>query len=382
MKAYYNEHDKKAAAWLRELIKDGLITDGEVDERSIEDVLPTELAKFDRCHFFAGIGGWDYALQLAGWPDERKVWTGSCPCQPYSAAGKGGGFDDERHLWPAWFHLIDQCRPDTIFGEQVAAKSAMPWLDLVYSDLEGIGYTAGAIDFPAAGVGAFHIRQRLYFVVDSGRGSFRGGRSELGNPTSGVQGKEKQREWVRSDLGDGGIANRGVGQADASSNGHSERHAGSDGTLGRGEQGRMLESEGNSTTDELEVAVRCGRRGRSGGDSTGDGGKIQTEGRGSSDAVALGDSVKQGRERRLFGRQDQEREIINGHSGRNGTTDGFWHDAEWIYCRDEKYRPVKPGIFPLVDGLPGRVGLLRGAGNAIVPEQAAEFIKSYLDVSG
>ena len=33
--AYYNEFDPMAAAWLRELIKAGLIPDGEVDERSI-----------------------------------------------------------------------------------------------------------------------------------------------------------------------------------------------------------------------------------------------------------------------------------------------------------------------------------------------------------
>jgi DNA (cytosine-5)-methyltransferase 1 len=107
MKAYYNENDANAAAWLRELIKEGVITDGEVDERSIEDVIPADLVGFDRCHFFAGIGVWDYALTQAGWPDDRRVWTGSCPCQPFSAAGKGEGFVDERHLWPAWFHLID-----------------------------------------------------------------------------------------------------------------------------------------------------------------------------------------------------------------------------------------------------------------------------------
>jgi len=87
--AYYNEIDPFAAEWLRQLIKDGLIADGEVDERSIEDVTPNELAGFTQCHFFAGIGGWSYALRLAGWPDDQPVWTGSCPCQPFSTAGKG-----------------------------------------------------------------------------------------------------------------------------------------------------------------------------------------------------------------------------------------------------------------------------------------------------
>ena len=79
MTAYYNENDPFVAAWLRELIADGLIAKGEVDERSITDVRPGDLAGYDQCHFFAGIGGWSLALRLAGWPDDRPVGTGSCP---------------------------------------------------------------------------------------------------------------------------------------------------------------------------------------------------------------------------------------------------------------------------------------------------------------
>jgi hypothetical protein len=89
--AYYNEIDPKAAAWLRELIKQGHIADGVVDERSIVDVSPDELRGFTQCHFFAGIGVWSYALRSAGWADDRPVWTGSCPCQPFSSAGRRGG---------------------------------------------------------------------------------------------------------------------------------------------------------------------------------------------------------------------------------------------------------------------------------------------------
>jgi DNA (cytosine-5)-methyltransferase 1 len=167
--AYYNENDPKAAAWLRELIKVGAIAPGEVDERDIRDVRPSDLGGFVQCHFFAGIGVWSYALRLAGWSDQEPVWTGSCPCQPFSQAGKGEGFADERHLWPAWFHLLEERGPSVVFGEQVASPDGLAWLDLVQADLEAADYAVAAIDLCAAGIGAPHIRQRLYWVGDARR---------------------------------------------------------------------------------------------------------------------------------------------------------------------------------------------------------------------
>jgi DNA (cytosine-5)-methyltransferase 1 len=164
MTAYYNEHEPYAAAWLRNLIEAGQIAPGVVDERSIEDVLPSDLRGFTQCHFFAGIGVWSYALRRAGWPDDRPIWTGSCPCQPFSTAGERAGFADERHLWPAFYHLISECGPGVIVGEQVANKDADPWVDLVHTDLEALGYAFGAVAFPSAGVGAPHIRDRTYWV--------------------------------------------------------------------------------------------------------------------------------------------------------------------------------------------------------------------------
>lgn len=164
MVAFYNEIDKFAAQWLRNLIDAGHIAPGVVDERDIRDIEPRELEQYTQCHFFAGIGVWSLALRRAGWADDRPIWTGSCPCQPFSAAGIRKGFADERHLWPSWHWLIQQCKPAVVVGEQAA--DALAWIDLVSADLEEEGYTFGAGIIPAAGYGAgYHKRNRLYFAA-------------------------------------------------------------------------------------------------------------------------------------------------------------------------------------------------------------------------
>jgi DNA (cytosine-5)-methyltransferase 1 len=167
MPAYYNEIDPYAAQWLRNLIAAGHIAPGDVDERSIVDVKPDDLIGYNQCHFFAGIGGWSLAARLAGWPDDRPLWTGSCPCQPFSAAGKRKGEADERHLWPVLASLVRERRPPVVAGEQVASKDGLRWLDGVCADLEASNYTVWAADFCAASVGAPHIRQRLWWLADS-----------------------------------------------------------------------------------------------------------------------------------------------------------------------------------------------------------------------
>ena len=313
MAAYYNEIDPFASEWLKELMKEDVIADGEIDNRSIEDVTPSDLAGFTQCHFFAGIGVWSYALRQAGWPDDRPVWTGSCPCQPFSAAGKGNGFADERHLWPAFHWLIEQCRPVTVFGEQVASKDGLAWLDLVQTDMEGAGYAFGAVDTCSAGFGAPHIRQRLYWV-----GSDTLGDTALWGCVRGEVGNEAATQCQT--LGSG--ENEGCGRHDTANDGACLRLA------------------------HAEIAGRT------------DGEEIS----GSSRQVSCAGKP-------LLGVGDCSTDCE-----RPGPTNGFWRDADWLGCRDAKWRPVRPGSFPLADGLPGRVGRLRAYGNAIVPQLAATFI--------
>ena len=314
---YYNEYDKGAAQWLRELISAGEIPAGHVDERSIADVRPSDLAGYVQCHFFAGIGGWSYALKLAGWPEDRPVWTGSCPCQPFSAAGKQLGTADARHLWPVFHNLIAQCRPDVVFGEQVEGAVGKGWLDGVCGDLEREGYACGAAVLGAHSVGAPHIRQRLYWLADSDR---------------------LRREVAIQQRADGPEAPslreaKGVGGDRLPVRlGHPELHGSSPVREFREptQERRLLQSEGPGN-----VCIRPG------------------------DA---NEPRPQGRDERGHGADER----------------APWASGVVLACTDGKTRRVEPSIFPLAHGVSGRVGLLRGYGNAIVPQVAAEFIKAFM----
>jgi DNA (cytosine-5)-methyltransferase 1 len=231
MAAYYNEIEPYAAQWLRNLIKKGLIADGEVDTRSIVDVSPDDVRGFTQAHFFAGIGGWSHALRLAGWPDDRPIWTGSCPCQPFSVAGKGAGIDDPRHLWPHFFRLIGAVRPPVVMGEQVAGAAGYGWLDGVRFDLEAEKYACRGVDIPACAVDAPHIRQRLYWVakaVDNAAGARRAGDAQ--SKQMGAARDEARREGFTRRSGDGG----NVGDAN---------NAGLEGQLRHGDGGSRREGE-------------------------------------------------------------------------------------------------------------------------------------------
>jgi len=191
--AFYNDNDPYCCRWLESLISAGVLPNGVVDCRPIQKIKPIELAPYTQVHLFAGMGGWPYALALAGWPASRRVWTGSCPCQPFSVAGKREGTRDKRHLWPVMRNLIRDAaitKPATIFGEQVASKAGREWFSGVRVDLEKLGYETGCADLCAAGVGAPHIRQRLYWVAQRkgqrcGESGTLNGRGTGGSETEG-----------------------------------------------------------------------------------------------------------------------------------------------------------------------------------------------------
>ena len=338
MSAYYNEIDPFAADWLRNLIGAGLIADGVVDTRSISDVRPEELFEFTQCHFFAGIGVWSHALRGAGWDDDRPVWTGSCPCQPFSGAGKRKGIADKRHLFPDWFHLIRECRPATVFGEQVASKDGLGWIDLVQADMEGEGYAFAPFDLCAAGFGAPHIRQRLWFVAHSDH--------------AGSQGRISG--WPHSERQD------------------QHGHIGCDGTVG-------------GMDNTIGIGRDAGRHGNYGGDvRIGFDATVEDVGlaHSSSSGRQYEPSVKSSRVQSQEIGNEERRSELGGHGsslGSGAKTNGVWRDADWLYCRDGKWRPVEPNTCPLVDGATSRVGRLRAYGNGIVPQVAQGLIESYME---
>jgi DNA (cytosine-5)-methyltransferase 1 len=374
MTAYYNEIDPFAAQWLRNLIAAGHIAYGVVDERSIEDIVPSELAEFTQCHFFAGVGVWSHALRRAGWPDDRPVWTGSCPCQPFSAAGKGAGFADERHLWPAFYHLIVERRPQVVFGEQVASKDGLGWFDLVQADLEGAGYACAAVDTCAASFGAPHIRQRLYWVADTDN-QRRQGRVSRGPD----QGREDQLGYSGRGGAVGGVVN-----ADKQGLQRREQHrahrceSGEGGTRLHGATGKPSAGDvvGLADTDGWNPGAEREQRSGQYGQQPEDG---------STGWVAYAAGKQKHKEQRRPPTHEGGRgaDISSGRGlvdagAATRPTNGFWRDADWLLCRDGKWRPVEPGTFPLAYGATSRVGRLRAYGNAIVAPQAQAFIESYL----
>lgn len=418
---YYGDNDARAAEWLRELIRDGLIPEGAVDERSIKDIRGRDLHGFRRCHFFAGIGGWAEAMRLAGWPAARPVWTGSCPCQPFSSAGRRKGEADERHLWPDFFRLISECRPATCFGEQVAGNDGYEWLARVRADLEAEGYAVGCADLPAGGSGAPQIRQRLFWVASAQAGG-RGRRGASGagqrranepqglcdaGPVPGPSGF-----WDRFD-----IIHCTDGKARRVQDAESHLHGLADGIQRR--MGVVCSEVATATakevisyanaaeTDPREAMLDLQAEAYAAAirDAAGGSGQfyeaavllaylrqLAVQGWPVTERL-LGASpeASQGRVRGVRGeevspRPPRQRRLDGQPAGE--PTDALRVLSSILARHAHQARahtdfgPDAGHAFPTSATTPGRVAMIRGFGNAIVPQAAAAFVRAFLDAEG
>ena len=373
MPSFYNEIDPYAAAWLRNLIKAGLIPYGEVSTQSIVDLRPSDLSGFDQCHFFAGIGGWSQALHLAGWAPDRPLWTGSCPCQPFSVAGKGAGIDDARHLWPHFHRLIQACRPPVVMGEQVAGKAGYAWFDGVRADLEGTGYAGRAVDIPALAVGAPHIRQRLYWVA-----------LDMANAQS-IGREERERQDGQQDAGSGSqgrvdAAGTDKGHmADAHQGGRGRRPHDGDGDRdgqagGRDEDHSVAAGSGE---DRLDVAdAQSGGWGQgitdAGGVREGDSPQGPS-GRSTQHGDAQFGDVADANVSGLRQRGGHHPTAGHGHPAAPEGCSGHWDDHIWLTGSDGKARRARANIPLLAHGLSDNMGRMCPEGYAQTVKKVDEY---------
>lgn len=324
MSVIYSENDSFAVRWLRHLIRMGEIADGVVDDRDIRTVDPAEFLGYDQVHLFAGIGTWSYAARCAGWPDHRSIWTISCPCQPFSVANRSDqpkGFDDERHLWPFVAEIVRKCRPAVCVGEQVANKTAESWFDDVSNDLQRESYSVGMAVYPACSLGGPHLRKRMYWCA-------------MGhNISMGLSGSSQNNDKGKRESGEDKRYNGNSIRADADINGSVDRmgianNTGSQGYWGHDQ--RMGQSEQNGKKED-----------------------------GHTSKTGIDDNL--------------------GQPSRPNAVNGWWRDADWIFCKDNKWRPVESESSPLADGdtkILGRSSKLRGYGNAVVAPQAQVWIET------
>ena len=421
--AFYNDVDSYAAAWIRNLSAAGQIAPGVVDERSIRDLKPADVACYRQFHAFAGIAVWSRALRDAGWPDDVNIWSGSCPCTDFSDAGRRRGFEGDSHFWPDWFRLIAACRPSCVIGEQVSSKAGGAWLDLVFHDMEGAGYTCHALDTPACSVGAPHRRARFYFVAylrergheiitapwihargQAGDGSIGMGVASSSRHEGTAQLEARGISVLEHDgaldgytssvpdaervVRDAGWIHQPHGRAEVEPDRHGEADGGGDhgdGSIGMGDAGlargwrdagEVPRAEGAGEGEWIEARDLPDELGAPSADDGGGSGEIRVV-RGA--ATSTGD----------FRPGDRIR--IDGDPTWGGAVRGFWaEDVEWVYCRPEpghkdgRWRPAQRGIEPLAfrsstDLGRTRAKRLKAYGNAIVLSHAVAFVSSVID---
>ena len=293
---------------------------------------------------FSGIGGFSLGLERTGgfetvafceidkfcqkvlkkhWPDvpiHDDVGTleydgpvdlicGGYPCQPFSTAGKRQGTEDDRHLWPAMFSLIQKHRPAWVIGENVAGHVSMG-LDDVLSDLGGETYECRAFIIPACAVDAPHRRDRLWVLA------------HCDSLTSTVGGDDKPN------AGEGGRGRNNKGR-------------------GRGDDFRKSGACPDETLADAHSDKRCP-----------DSREPLTRPNGGHNSVGGSENVADADSYHRLGRRGSL-QMGGLRRPRENEKNDPTRRIEW---------PVEPPVGRVAHGIPRRVDRLRTLGNAVVPQ--------------
>jgi len=241
-----------------------------------------------------------------------EIITGGVPCQPFSVAGKQKGTEDNRHLWPEMFRVIQDFSPKWIIIENVRGliniQDGMVF-ESMHIDLANEGYETQSFIIPAAGVGAPHRRDRVWIVANSRR-TIRGQQSSRNKESTGSGTSQETKRSADSD------------------------------SLARSSEREKIMANSN------EGNVETGRQRQRGICQESEGQRV------SSDASSSGQARANPKRVYVQGQQDRPRQKQSRRSG--------WWDIE-------------PDVGRVADGVQGRIYRLKGLGNSIVPQIAEEI---------
>ena len=293
------------------------------------------------------------------------VITGGFPCQPFSVAGKQAGTDDDRHLWPVMFRIIQELTPRWVIGENVKGLTNIQdgvVFETVCSDLEGEGYEVRAFNIPAAGVGAPHRRERIWIVAHAKRYNKT---DEIGGSYETSRGIQEEH---RQDDSSARLTSR-TSSIRQTNNGHEDMED-SRRTLQQGTElreknedevgeGYANQHQRSGSTSESNVADTYARL------SNGTYEEVQSRGQtfdtsseGSTDVANTKSSIGYDNEAVTRDGGSSTQEVFGNGSSVSG--EGSWWHTE-------------PDVGRVAHGVPGRVYRLKGLGNSIIPKIAEEI---------
>ena len=297
--------------------------------------------------------------------------TGGFPCQPFSVAGKQAGTDDDRHLWPVMFRIIQELTPRWVIGENVKGLTNIQdgvVFETVCSDLEGAGYEVRAFNIPAAGVGAPHRRERIWIIAslvnansDGSSATTIGGSVEK-TSNDDQEGQNKTRESERTSRRE---RDENMEDSRRTLQSRTELRETNEDEVREGYANQHQRSGSPSESNVADTYARL---------SNGTYEEVQSRGQ-TFDTSSEG--INDVANTESSNRHDNEAVTRDGGSstqevfGDGGSVPGestWWH--------------TEPDVGRVAHGVPGRVYRLKGLGNSIVPKIAEEIGRAIIEAEG